>query len=112
MDVDPEVEELDSFSLFLPLPYRLAILIVLGVWLWGLNLHGMHNINIVGTLKFAQFYVKKGSVKWKSGHTTSITLSESLLTRSTSPPPLRIPLCDYPHSPSRRISRPILDSYT
>jgi hypothetical protein len=31
MDGDPSVEpELDSFSLFLPLPYRVALIIVLG----------------------------------------------------------------------------------
>lgn len=47
MDGDPEVEELDSFSIVLPLPYRLAILIVLGVWLWGLNLHVLHLLKIV-----------------------------------------------------------------
>lgn len=50
MDVDPEVEELDSFSLLLPLPYRLAILVVLGVWLWGLNLHGLHLYKIVSAI--------------------------------------------------------------
>ncbi len=48
MDIDdPAVEELDSFSLLLPLPFRLAILVVLGVWLWGLNLHGLRLLNIV-----------------------------------------------------------------
>ena len=54
MDVDPEVEELDSFSLLLPLPYRLAIIIVLGVWLWGLNLHGLHLFNIVSAVELAE----------------------------------------------------------
>ncbi|KAI9812504.1 MAG: protein-ER retention protein [Thelocarpon impressellum] len=40
MDGDPHVEpELDPFSLFLPLPYRVACIIVLGVWAWGFNLH-------------------------------------------------------------------------
>lgn len=47
MDVDPAVEEQDSFSLLLPLPFRLGLLIVLGVWLWGFNLHGLSRINIV-----------------------------------------------------------------
>ena len=46
MDVDP-VDELDSFGLLLPLPYRLAVLTVLGVWLWGLNLHGLSLLQIV-----------------------------------------------------------------
>ncbi|KAL3417960.1 EXS family protein [Phlyctema vagabunda] len=40
MDGDPAVEsELDGFSLTLPLPYRVALLVVLGVWAWGANLH-------------------------------------------------------------------------
>ena len=31
MDLDPSVEpELDAFSLFLPLPFRVALIIVLG----------------------------------------------------------------------------------
>ena len=49
MDTDPVVEELDSFSLLLPLPYRLGFLIVLGVWLWGLNLQGLSLLKIVST---------------------------------------------------------------
>ncbi|KAH6671160.1 protein-ER retention protein-like protein [Halenospora varia] len=40
MDGDPAVESgLDSFSLTLPLPYRIALVIVLGAWAWGVNLH-------------------------------------------------------------------------
>ncbi|KAI9840814.1 MAG: protein-ER retention protein [Sclerophora amabilis] len=39
MDGDPAVEpELEAFSLFLPLPYRVASILVLGVWAWGVNL--------------------------------------------------------------------------
>ena len=47
MDLDPAEEELDSFSLLLPLPYRLGLLVVMGVWLWGLNVHGMGLVKIV-----------------------------------------------------------------
>ena len=50
MDLDPAEEELDSFSLLLPLPYRLGLTVVLGVWLWGLNLHGMARVKIVRPL--------------------------------------------------------------
>lgn len=40
MDGDPAVEpDLDSFSLTIPLPYRVALIVVLGVWAWGANLH-------------------------------------------------------------------------
>ena len=65
MDGDPSVEpELDSFSLYLPLPYRVALIIVLGmtpmlrsgfqqtnrslgVWAWGVNLHYLQLLKIV-----------------------------------------------------------------
>jgi len=47
MDLDPHEEPaLDSFSLFLPLPYRVALIIVLGVWAWGANLHYLHLVKI------------------------------------------------------------------
>ncbi|KAF2809923.1 EXS-domain-containing protein [Mytilinidion resinicola] len=47
MDGDPAVEpELDAFSRILPLPYRVALIIVLGVWAWGLNLHYLSLIKI------------------------------------------------------------------
>ncbi|KAL5121888.1 protein-ER retention protein [Pleosporales sp. CAS-2024a] len=47
MDGDAAVEpELDSFSRVLPLPYRVALIIVLGIWAWGLNLHYLLLIKI------------------------------------------------------------------
>ncbi|RMZ78581.1 hypothetical protein DV738_g3790, partial [Chaetothyriales sp. CBS 135597] len=47
MNGDPAVEaEIDSFSLVLPLPYRVAIIFVLGVWAWGLNLQYLQFIKI------------------------------------------------------------------
>ncbi|KAI1802757.1 EXS-domain-containing protein [Daldinia bambusicola] len=43
MDGDPAVEpELDSLSLTFPLPYRVAFIIVLAVWAWGINLHYLY----------------------------------------------------------------------
>lgn len=71
MDFDPEVEELDSFSLLLPLPYRLTILVVLGVWLWGLNLHGLHLLKIVGLRRLLE--ERECSDKCSSGHRTRHT---------------------------------------
>ena len=66
MDGDPAVEpELDTFSLLLPLPYRIAVIFVLGmyhllarihtnaanqlsgVWAWGVNLHYLSILKIV-----------------------------------------------------------------
>ncbi|KAF2015850.1 EXS-domain-containing protein, partial [Aaosphaeria arxii CBS 175.79] len=38
--------ELDGFSRVLPLPYRVALIIVLGIWAWGLNLHYLSLIRI------------------------------------------------------------------
>ncbi|KAH9909019.1 EXS family protein [Xylariomycetidae sp. FL2044] len=47
MDGDPAVEpEFDSFSLTFPLPYRVAFIVVLAVWLWGANLHYLHLLKI------------------------------------------------------------------
>ncbi|MCJ1301311.1 protein-ER retention protein [Hypocenomyce scalaris] len=47
MDGDPAVEpELDTFSLILPLPYRVALILVLGIWAWGVNLHYLSLIKI------------------------------------------------------------------
>ncbi|GAB1310108.1 protein-ER retention protein [Madurella fahalii] len=43
MDGDPAVApQLDSFSLTFPLPYRVAFIVILAVWGWGLNLHFLH----------------------------------------------------------------------
>jgi len=41
------VESLDSLTFYLPLPYRIAIIVVFGVFLWGLNLQGLSNLQIV-----------------------------------------------------------------
>jgi len=47
MDDDSIVEnELDGFSLILPLPFRIALIIVLAVWAWGLNLHFLRAVKI------------------------------------------------------------------
>ncbi|KAH6634084.1 EXS family-domain-containing protein [Chaetomium sp. MPI-SDFR-AT-0129] len=47
MDGDPAVEsQLDSFSLTFPLPYRIAFIVILAVWGWGLNLHFLHRRRI------------------------------------------------------------------
>ncbi|KAK4097541.1 EXS-domain-containing protein [Parathielavia hyrcaniae] len=43
MDGDPAIEhKLDSFSRTFPLPYRVAFIIILAVWGWGINLHFLH----------------------------------------------------------------------
>ncbi|KAI9785241.1 MAG: protein-ER retention protein [Peltula sp. TS41687] len=47
MDGDPAVEpQLDRFSSLLPLPYRVSILLILGVWGWGFNLHYLSFLKI------------------------------------------------------------------
>jgi hypothetical protein len=52
MDLDPAVEpELDSFSLILPLPYRVALIIVLGTCLG----HGLTLLQLFG--RGAQIYI-------------------------------------------------------
>ncbi|PGH11492.1 hypothetical protein AJ79_04867 [Helicocarpus griseus UAMH5409] len=36
----------DGFSLYFPLPYRVALILVAGVWGWGLNLHYLSAVKI------------------------------------------------------------------
>lgn len=67
MEANPAVEPaLDTVSLLLPLPYRIAVILVLGmrhcdlvhlyaladstagVWAWGVNLHYLTILKIVG----------------------------------------------------------------
>ncbi|KAL9092466.1 MAG: hypothetical protein Q9159_000813 [Coniocarpon cinnabarinum] len=44
---DPAIEpEFDTFSRILPLPFRVATIIVLGVWAWGLNLQYLRFLGI------------------------------------------------------------------
>ncbi|EME39319.1 hypothetical protein DOTSEDRAFT_159559 [Dothistroma septosporum NZE10] len=45
MDAGP-TEGPDPFSRALPLPFRLLLELILGFWLWALNLHGFHLLNI------------------------------------------------------------------
>lgn len=45
MDENP-AEGPDTFSRVLPLPFRLQFELILGFWLWALNLHGFHLLNI------------------------------------------------------------------
>ena len=110
MDADPTVEELDSFSLFLPLPFRLALLIVLGVWLWGLNLHGLRLLKIVHRTVLI-CYCLSADCNY-IGRTTSHTISRTLCADATHPPPLRLPLCDNPFDPSCRLHPAILGGYS
>lgn len=43
---NPAEEGPDHFSRVLPLPFRLQFELILGFWLWALNLHGFHILNI------------------------------------------------------------------
>lgn len=45
MDTQP-AEGPDPFSRALPLPFRLELELILGIWLWALNLHGFYLLNI------------------------------------------------------------------
>ncbi|KAI9700551.1 MAG: protein-ER retention protein [Bogoriella megaspora] len=55
MDGDVRVgPELDTFSLLFPLPYRVALIIVLGVWAWGANLQylSLLGIDVPGLIRY------------------------------------------------------------
>ena len=69
MDGDPAVEpELDTFSLILPLPYRIAVIFVLGVWAWGVNLHYLSLIKIVRHIVFLDTVLLTGMTGRFSAH--------------------------------------------
>lgn len=46
MDTTSPAEGPDTFSRVLPLPFRLQFELILGFWLWALNLHGFYNLDI------------------------------------------------------------------
>ena len=56
---DPAVEsELDTLSRVLPLPFRVATIIVLGVWAWGLNLQYLKFLGIVRLREWSDYYIR------------------------------------------------------
>lgn len=45
-DIDPPTS-LPEPNDIAPLPYKVAAVVTIGVWLWGLNLYGLERENIV-----------------------------------------------------------------
>jgi len=87
MDGDPAVEpELDSFSRTFPLPYRVAFIIILAVWGWGLNLHFLY-IRKIDVPSLIRYPGRSHSAQLPHHHSTyrlatflSITSALSILT--------------------------------
>ncbi|MCJ1288915.1 protein-ER retention protein [Xylographa carneopallida] len=74
MNGDPAVEpELDTFSLILPLPYRVAVILVLGVWAWAVNLHylAILKIDVAGLIR----YSNRATIAGSSHHLRSYRLA-------------------------------------
>ncbi|KAL4788231.1 EXS family-domain-containing protein [Aspergillus varians] len=46
--------QLDGFSLFLPFPSRVAVILLAGFWGWGANLHHLqqHNIDLLALIRY------------------------------------------------------------
>ncbi|KAI7331917.1 EXS-domain-containing protein [Hortaea werneckii] len=44
LDAGEEIE--DPFNRLLPLPYKLSVVLVFGIWLWGLNVNVLHQYRI------------------------------------------------------------------
>lgn len=77
MDGDPAVEnQLDSFSLTFPLPYRVAFIVVLAVWGWGLNLHYLCllKIDVPSLIRYPQ----RSSTNQPSHHQSTYRLATFL----------------------------------
>ncbi|KAK2755496.1 protein-ER retention protein [Arachnomyces sp. PD_36] len=69
---------LDTFGLLLPLPYRVAVILVAGFWGWGLNLHylSLVKIDVPSLIR----YPSRPSVNHKSHHVSTYHLASLLST--------------------------------
>ncbi|KAL4881396.1 EXS family-domain-containing protein [Aspergillus karnatakaensis] len=69
--------QLDGFSLFLPFPYRVAVLLVAGFWGWAANLQylNQHNIDLPALIR----YPARNSSTQRPHHASAFRLA-SLLT--------------------------------
>ncbi|KAL2000726.1 hypothetical protein VTN02DRAFT_2697 [Thermoascus thermophilus] len=68
--------ELDSFSRLLPLPYRVAVILVAGFWGWGINLHYLYKakIDVPALIR----YPPRQSPSQKPHHTSAYHLATLL----------------------------------
>lgn len=82
-DLDDSVEEVDAFSLLMPLPYRLSTVLVLGIWLWGLNLHGLSKVQIVRLPWLAEYSFNSVPDEFKD----ALSLIRYQPARNNDPPP-------------------------
>ena len=107
MDGDPAVEpELDGFSRVLPLPYRVALIIVLGMSALALSIG-------VPLPTHSRRYMGMGtqpalSLPYSHRRTVSHPLPFTLLSAPITAPPLLLPHRDHPLGPSRPFPPPFL----
>lgn len=84
LKVDGDAIELDAFSLALPLPYRVALIIVAAVWAWGANLHYLSLVRIdvpalISYQRSPQLQLPHYLSTYRLGTILIITLSTSLV---------------------------------
>lgn len=123
MDGDPAVEpELDSFSRTLPLPYRVALIVVLGTYLISFSSLPISNCltQVFGhgaqifiiCLKFKLFVPFPTPITYSNmctGRPNTNPLSFSPPPLRSSSPPLHLSTRLSPHSPSRPLPPALLD---
>lgn len=84
LKVDGAATELDGFSLVLPLPYRVALIVVAAVWAWGANLHylSLVKIDVPALLSYQrsalQLQLPHYLSAYRLGMILTLTLSTSL----------------------------------
>jgi hypothetical protein len=123
MDLDPSVEpELDSLSLTLPLPYRVALIVVLGmwksykgsgvytetlvaVWAWGANLHYLALLRIVSIS--TQHTMNKSDES--TGCTGINSIPSTNITHPSFTSPIHLPPRDHSYHPIIRVTPCLLD---
>ncbi|CAK7267208.1 protein-ER retention protein [Sporothrix epigloea] len=86
MDGDASVEPaLDAFGLTLPLPYRVALIVVLATWGWGANLHYLYlqKIDVPSLIRYpgrlSAAHVPHHHSAYRLATVTSSVLAASLL---------------------------------
>ena len=110
MDGDPAVEpELDGFSRVLPLPYRVALIIVLGM-------SAIFELPYNPLLTFNYRHLGMGSqptLSLPDPHRRPLAhpVPLALLTAPPSSPPLLLPHRDLPLDPARPLALPVLDPH-
>nr|POE63450.1 hypothetical protein CFP56_04353 [Quercus suber] len=92
-DVDPPTSISESNDLA-PLPYKLATIVTVGVWLWGVNLYCLGRLNIVRSPPSAPRVAAFADLDTSPGCPQPDQIPRARLPQRITAPPLRLALRD------------------